>query len=101
MNTLYHYNVEFSSTSLIGKLKLYFEQDVKSIYKIGVRVIAPDVKGNEVIILNKIYDENIYHQLCDKAHKEANTQYYGSSSTTHNGSTSNNDASQTKSEEEA
>lgn len=60
MNTLYHYKIDLKQQSLIHKLKLFFECDNKSFYKICVRVIVPDDNGNEQILLTKIFDENAF-----------------------------------------
>jgi hypothetical protein len=51
MNTLYHYNVDLHKESIVEKIKLYFENDTKALYKILIRVIAPDEKGDEEIVL--------------------------------------------------
>jgi hypothetical protein len=47
MNTLYHYNIDLNKQSIVEKIKLYFEHDNRSLYKILIRIIVPDEKGDE------------------------------------------------------
>ncbi len=47
VNSLYHFNVDLRSEAVVEKLKLFFEQDNKSLFKISLRILAPDSAGNE------------------------------------------------------
>jgi hypothetical protein len=76
LNTLYHYAFDLRNTSIVQVLKLYFEADIKSLYKICVRVLVPDSNGKEKIYYSRVFDENYYSQVCEKADKPESIIYF-------------------------
>lgn len=77
LNTYYQYNVDFGNISEVSNLKLFFEADDKSNYKIMIRVFAPNAtSGSEEILLRKAFDENYYFQVCERAFKPEIIEYF-------------------------
>lgn len=79
INNLYQYCIDFKEVALVEKLRLYFEQDQKSLYRINIKVIVPDNYGSESVLLVKEFDEDVYSAVCDKAHKDLNVKYFNQS----------------------
>jgi len=51
MNTLLMYAFDLDKMHIIEKIKLYFESDVKGLFKINIKMSYPDSKGNPVTFL--------------------------------------------------
>eukprot|EP00347_Sterkiella_histriomuscorum_P007708 403347869 len=88
-NSVNCYNVDFTNQVQVNNLALSFESEQKGLYKIGVRVIVPNLQGKEQIIYERFYDELYFQQLCEKAENAKVIEYF------HNKS----DASQSQNED--
>lgn len=81
LNTFYQYNVDLRTTSKVESLKLHFDHDEHSIYKILVRVMAPNIHtGYEETIYRRVFDENTYFTVCERGHKYDVIKYFKSAS---------------------
>lgn len=81
LNTFYQYNVEFTQLSRVENMKLYFEAETESVYKIAVRVLVPnEVTGCEDTLYRRVYDENMWFQVCENAYKKPVADYFKESS---------------------
>lgn len=74
-STLYHFNVDFGEQVLIERMRLLFDQDDKS-YKVLVRLITPFNENGEEIVYRRMYDENCYSQVAEKAYKADVIDYF-------------------------
>jgi hypothetical protein len=62
-------------------MKLYFEAETESVYKIAVRVLVPnEVTGCEETLYRRVYDENMWFQVCENAYKKPVADYFKESS---------------------
>ena len=79
-NTLYHFNVDFGKgdTVKLQDLKLYFDADNLSSYKILVRVLAPTLTKRDGVIFQRLYDEDYYSLVCDKSQNTEMKTYFQS-----------------------
>ena len=75
---LYHYDVDFGKQVLVERLRLLFDKDDKS-YKVLVKVIAPSDTDGEEIVYKRVFDESLYSQVTEKAHKQDVKEYFSAS----------------------